>query len=313
VKTSEKISAAIPAPANAAQSRPFLLPPWYLPNGTIYANDDQPEEGSSSCERWAIGCGVVVVISVIAELVLAIVHPSYDSPWERWGLAAADALIALGIVGEVLFGMWDSRIQTELRGRSNKKLADATTGAAEANERAGKANQRAEEASLELAKFKAPRTLDKVAFAAQLERKPKSRVVIWYLQEVSDAFRFSLEIFIALREAAWDVEWPIPFPDSLPEFNDITSRRQPKLVIAGGQAHGGITVVSSATDGDQNPSREALVQALFHGAGMRVWRMHVSSSSKPAVERGTLRLIIAAKHEWPVIPNPPSANASARE
>lgn len=80
-----------------------------------------------------------MVISVIAEFVLAILHPPYDSPWERWGSAIADALIALGIVGEVMFGMWNNRIQTELRSRSNQKVADAVKAAADANERAAKA------------------------------------------------------------------------------------------------------------------------------------------------------------------------------
>lgn len=291
-----------------SRRNPFLLPAWYLPKGTIYASDDQLEKGSSSCERWAIRCAIVVVGAVIGELILALVHPTYDSPWERWGSAVADALIALGIVGEVGFGMWDGRIQTELRRRSNKKVADATTGAAEANERAAEANRKAQEAALELARFKAPRALDKTVFAAQLEGKPKSRVIIWYAQEVSDAFQFSREIFIALREAAWDVELPIPFPDSLPEFNDITSRWWPKLLIAGGQPHGGITVVSSVNDGVHNPSREALVWALIYGAGAGT---HVSTSSKVTVADGTLRLIVAAKHEWQF--TPATTNAKARE
>jgi hypothetical protein len=157
VKTNEKINAPTDAPTSAAKSRPFCLPPWYLENGTIDATDDKLEEGSSSCERWAIGCGAVVVISVIVELVLAIAHPSYDSPWERWGSAASDALIALGIVGEVMFGMWDSRIQTELRNRSNKRVADATVRAAEAT-------KIAEEAQLERVKLEerlSPRSLTK--------------------------------------------------------------------------------------------------------------------------------------------------------
>jgi hypothetical protein len=128
------------------------LPPWYLPNGTIYASDDQLEEGTSSCELWGIACAVIVVLSVVFEFVLAIFHPPYDSPWQRWGSAVADALIALGIIGEVLFGMWSGHIQTELRDRSNKRVADSALRAAEANERAA-------EAQLALEKLRMPRSL----------------------------------------------------------------------------------------------------------------------------------------------------------
>jgi hypothetical protein len=108
----------------------LFLPAWYLPNGTIKATESGLEKGSSSSERWSIWCGALVVVAVIAELVIAWIEPPYitfltDS-------AIADAAIAIGIVGEVAFGMWDSRIQTELRGRSNKRVAEATVRAAEA-------------------------------------------------------------------------------------------------------------------------------------------------------------------------------------
>jgi hypothetical protein len=101
----------------------------------------------------------VVVLSVVAELVLASIHPSYDSPWNRWGSAIADTLIALGIVGEVLFGTMDGRYQTELRRRSNNKLAEAVKVAGDANERASIADQKAAEATLELVRYRAPRVL----------------------------------------------------------------------------------------------------------------------------------------------------------
>jgi hypothetical protein len=67
---------------------------------------------------------------VIAEFIIAGVHPPYDSFLEQWGTATANAVIALGIVGEVIFGRIDARYQTELRKRSNDKLSDATSRAA---------------------------------------------------------------------------------------------------------------------------------------------------------------------------------------
>lgn len=46
----------------------------------------------------------------------------------------------LGIGGEVIFGMMNSRIQTELRDRSNARVETANVIAAEAHERAAKAD-----------------------------------------------------------------------------------------------------------------------------------------------------------------------------
>ena len=71
--------------------------------------------------------------------------------------AITDAAVAIGIVGEVAFGMWDSRIQTELRDRSNKRVAEATASAAEANERASNADL----ARAELEAKLLPRTLNR--------------------------------------------------------------------------------------------------------------------------------------------------------
>jgi hypothetical protein len=134
-----------------------------------------------------MGCGVIVVASVAAEFVIAIVHPSYDSPWQRWGSAIADALIALGIVGEVAFGMWNNRIQTELRARSNQRLG-------EANERAAKADL----ARAELEAKLLPRTLTKGQWNFIQELKGKFEEISiafevdveteWFANQIRDAF-----------------------------------------------------------------------------------------------------------------------------
>jgi hypothetical protein len=144
------------SPHASPTQNPF--PAWYLRDGAINAADDFVEKAASSCERWEWGCAFVVVLSVAAEFVLASIHPSYDSPWNRWGTAIADALIALGIVGEVLFGRIDGRYQTELRKRSNDRLAQVEfdngylqDSAAQAMERASLAEKAAAEANLKLA------------------------------------------------------------------------------------------------------------------------------------------------------------------
>lgn len=124
--------------------RNLFLPAWYLPNGTINAAENQLEEASSSCERWGIWCGILVVVSVVVELVIAWVEPPYNTFLEA--SAITDAGVGIGIVGEVLFGMFNNRIQTELRTRSNDKLGTAVKTAGEANERAAKLEREAAEA-----------------------------------------------------------------------------------------------------------------------------------------------------------------------
>lgn len=130
------------------------FPAWYLRRGTMNATEAALESASSSCERWGAGCAVAVVLAVVAETALAVIHPSYDSLWNRVGSSIADAVIAIGIVGEVLFSRWDARIQTELRRRSNDKLGVAERAAAEANEKA----ERERTARLELEERLTPRT-----------------------------------------------------------------------------------------------------------------------------------------------------------
>jgi hypothetical protein len=130
---------AAPSPIPIKNARMFPLPEWYLPKGTINASDNDLEGASSSCERWGLGFAGVVVFAVVAELVIAWLEPPYLSFLTY--SAIADAVIALGIAGEVLLGtIWNNRIQTELRSRSNKQLASAIQSAAEANERASKAD-----------------------------------------------------------------------------------------------------------------------------------------------------------------------------
>jgi hypothetical protein len=98
-------------------------------------------------------------VAVLAEFAIAVFHPPYNSFLEQWGSAVANAVIALGIVGEVLFSRKDARIQTELRKRSNGQLASAIESAAEAGARAAEANAKALEAQAELDRLKAPRLL----------------------------------------------------------------------------------------------------------------------------------------------------------
>jgi hypothetical protein len=195
-----KISAPTPIPSKKARNLPF--PAWYLPNGAISAAESQLEDASSSCERWAIFCGGIVVISVVGEFILSAVHPAYDSPWEKWGSALADALIALGIVGEVMFGMWNNRIQTELRSRSNKKLGNAEKASGEAKERAANADL----ARIKLEAQLAPRSLTKEQFDQLQTLRGKVPAVSITSASDFETTRFAAEIALALQIAEVDVK-----------------------------------------------------------------------------------------------------------
>jgi hypothetical protein len=139
----------------------------------------------------------LVVVSVIAELVIAAVHFPYDSPMQIWGSALSDFFVAVGIVGEVLFGMWNNRIQTELRRRSDKKVADATGAAAKANERAANADL----ARVELEAQLAPRELKKAQYEKLLTLKGRvSDVNITSMPDI-ESISFAGQITQALLNA----------------------------------------------------------------------------------------------------------------
>jgi hypothetical protein len=170
-----------------------------LPNGTINASENQLESASSSCERWEWGCAGAVVVALVAEFAIAAIHPPYDSFLEQWGTAIADTVIALGIVGEVLFSRKDARIQTELRNRSNAKLADAI--------------RRAAKAEFDLAILRlqtAPRQIDPAKFLAPLAKAKKpAKVELRYQKDWPEPWSFAEELFTYLNIAGWNPSLPI--------------------------------------------------------------------------------------------------------
>jgi hypothetical protein len=196
---SPKISTPMAIPPQNPRN---AFPAWRLPCGIISAADSQLEKASESCERWEWGGAGLVVVAVIAEFVIAGVHPPYDSFWEQWGSAIADAVIAFGIIGEVLFSARDGKIQTELRKRSNDKL-----GAAE--KAAGEANARAEEAVLALAKFRARRTISAEQGARLVEVMKKFGALSFAVSTSTfddELVGLLVGIVDCLRDAGWKYE-----------------------------------------------------------------------------------------------------------
>lgn len=100
----------------------------------------------------------MVVIGIVAEVLISVFHPPYDSVWERWGSTIANALVVLGVAGEILFSRMGFRRDHEIKRRSDQKIAEATG--------------RAIQAELELARFKGPRvlTLDQQASIVETVR-----------------------------------------------------------------------------------------------------------------------------------------------
>jgi len=174
---------------------------WYLRDGTINAPENAIENAASSCERWALGCAAVVVLAVVAEIGLAIIHPEYDSPWNRWGTSVADAAIALGIIGEVLFGRIDARYQTELRRRSNDKLGTAERLAAEANQRAAQIDLR----RVQLEAALAPRVISKHQYDVLQTLRGKVAAINIAWETDAETASFSSQVAVALQAAGIQV------------------------------------------------------------------------------------------------------------
>ena len=112
-----------------------MLLPLLLPcrkNGVINASDSELEQAAGICERVAAWSTFLVFIGLAFEGWIAVKHPKFDSPLERWGSFWADVLVAVGVLGELLPSMLVRRYNTEVKRRSDEKLAEAVRRAAEA-------------------------------------------------------------------------------------------------------------------------------------------------------------------------------------
>ena len=98
---------------------------WQLGGKLKDCGDERLEKASESCIRWEIGCALfLVVLGLVGELAIAFAHPDYNSFLERWGAVVCDALVALGVAGEVVFSTLSHKYSGELTRRSNQRLAD---------------------------------------------------------------------------------------------------------------------------------------------------------------------------------------------
>jgi hypothetical protein len=113
--------------------------------------DSQLEAGVIVDENRSKRCGWVVVAGLVLEVILTAVFPAHEAAeanrylWfiETWGAVFADALVALGVYGEIFFAGRVRKSEDELRRRSNDRVAEAIERAAAFEKEAAELRKRA--------------------------------------------------------------------------------------------------------------------------------------------------------------------------
>jgi len=181
--------------------RQVFLPAWYVPNGTINATENELEFASESCELWSKWCGALVIGSVVAEFIIDLVEPSYASFLRLSAITGAG--VAVGIVGEVLFNIKNSRIQTELRKRLSKQLESAIQSAADANERAANAEKDTEKLRV-ITAWRRLNQKEHETLALSLRASgPNASVKFCVLMNDQESLHFAQLISIPFKAAGW--------------------------------------------------------------------------------------------------------------
>lgn len=176
------------------------------------ASENELRELSEAYSTLGEVSAYAVVAGVALELVAAFVplKPSFQA-------AIPDALILIGVAGEVLSGS-RLRIASEALGRfAEQRIAEANLRAAEANEKAE--NERLARAQLE-AKFAArrlsPEQTEQLVqvlsqFAADAKARPTASVTTLFPQATLEATMFAGDIASAFTKAGW---WVKPLRDA---------------------------------------------------------------------------------------------------
>src|SRR5437868_5824766 len=168
----------------------------------IEDNESRAEWGA-----WAVVAGLVI------EIVLALsVSLGMDKKWlENWGTVFADCLIVLGVYCEIHFGRKASAGNVELRRRSEQKVAEANSRAAEAQLE----TERLRAANLSVQRLLTPRRISMFDKDGDAQiRQARFKVVAAFagtkalLQWVPDleAKRLAGDIAHALASAEWQIQ-----------------------------------------------------------------------------------------------------------
>lgn len=229
---------------NQNPRKPF--PAWHLPKGMNKASDVELEKSIESCERWEWFGGGLVFIGVGAAVAIAAYHPKYDSFLEQWGSAVADGLVAIGVAIEIRLGQMAGLRQSELKRRSNEKVAEANKISAEARERGANALERAAlaekdtaEAKKQLQRLSSPRMPDATVLQEGLSKISAYRAQVVFVSECVDCRWLATWLAHFLRLAGWEILGGEAIPANVPPAGSPFST----AVDAGGQPWG-VTILT---------------------------------------------------------------------
>jgi len=88
------------------------------------------------------------------------------------------------------------------------------------------------------------RHLNEELFSERLKRGPKAVVTIWYAPNDTEAFRFSEQIYRAVRAANWSVSEPMLVPADAGEPELKNPNAPPAARFSGAESLSGITVLA---------------------------------------------------------------------
>jgi len=209
------INASIKKPTKNAE-RP-LFPAWCLAEGVINATEEDLEIAATACERWTWGCGGILFFGLSIEVVVAAIHPPYDSFLGTWASVIADCFVTIGVGGEIMFAFMGFRRQEELGKRAKKEVAAL-------NKLSGEANERAAKAQLELERLKAPRGLSEsqgASISAKLSVFGGHEVLIIASPMTHEGASFADQLHCVLKSASLKSQymerWPIVGPTLIAE------------------------------------------------------------------------------------------------
>ena len=123
-----------------------------IKKGVSKATNEELEGGVEIYEDFEIAFAGVVIAGVLFEFFVAFIHPEYDSPRGVWGPVIGDALVAIGLVVEIVAGIRIKFCQGVLLDRTKKELSEAKDQAVLAFVTAGGASSDAASAQQDAAK-----------------------------------------------------------------------------------------------------------------------------------------------------------------
>ncbi|MGB7367420.1 MAG: hypothetical protein WA926_00585 [Methylovirgula sp.] len=180
-------------------------------------------------------CGAAVIVGLLIEVGVAIAFRAQRSFIENWAPVGANALIALGVFGEILFDRRALKASATLQRISDEKVAKA-------NERAAVSLKGAATARLELKKLSSPREFNFDNFWKIMgdPRAVRARAEILYVRDCPDCMILAGTIRLALLAVKWEILKFGPLEEPAGEQAHL-----PSAMAVKAYAHG-VTVVGKA-------------------------------------------------------------------